>query len=469
MKISVYFILFSFFIFNATEAQKPAAQKPAAKKQAVPASPISLKQMAASIAKLYAMIRDPQVSGTGITGQLLYTAPDYKTLYSPLYPIAGAEYAHIEKQSVFRKNSDYVRWEYNCVVAKVRGGTETAMMEKIKSTLDSSIAAMSICNGSNCIWAKEPYYSKNNAAADSVGFSIVYFKKTETTAAAAIDSIIRLYEPGLMRSSTLRSALAQFDKAAAFERLQGHPDIVPAITKLLKAMYAANRDDAFTFFLESELDTEIIVAAKNNLDPAARRDIEARARNIVTEFNRQRDSVFHAARYPGQANPYATAATGSGTQTAGAPNICEQNKKNQKFAVGSELSSQSKDYWNSSNPSYFVAGYDCNTNQYEVLRMVYVAPRKTFFKSEANIPRNDCTSSMYSAEAMSSSFTSAGSRKKLCTVCRGTGLGTITQVRTAGGWKDEGYNVKSYSTERVIASWEERSSCAKCGGSGHLN
>ena len=467
---SIYFAIFCLFASITARAQKTVPKKVGAhvvKKAASAAPGISLKQISASIAKLHAMILDPGVAGSDLAGKFLYATPDSHAFFSPAYQVAGAEHCYAEKFLVSRNSYAQTGWIYHCLMAKIPGGSDSSMLEKMRSVLDSSLAGISNCDSYiNCIEETKLIYSRGNILADSVGFTIKYYKRTEGTPVVLMDSIIRLYRPGLIRNATFNSAFGQFNSAAIFEGLMNIEATIPALTELTKAIYLSNPDNAFDFVMHVDLSSESLTAIMQNLDPSIRQDLRTRATKVVDDYKRSQDSTYYAVNYPNSVNPYTarTAAENNGATRNGSVNICAENQSQQQFTVGSELKTD-----NYGGNTYFVTRFDCYSNKYEILQMTPVSSRKTFFKSDANVAHNECTRYTITAADLAARYRSAGSSKKLCPSCGGSGCTTVTQVRTTGGWQWENFNVTSYSDPRVVAQWNERQTCTRCYGLGYIN
>lgn len=444
-------------------------QKPAGKSKPEESNTLTPQQLRTSLQKLYAAISNPAVPGTAIAGKYLYALPDHHRIYEPAISIQGAAGFEIEKAEMSRNYYDQVSWEYRCLLAKVKGGSENSGLGKLKQVLDSILAGFPACvnYGKDCISKTSVQYSVGNPGADSLAFTIRYSKKTEDNPAALADSILAVYMPGLMQTSTLISASKQFDAALKYEDLYQdpfRPALKPVFVKMMQAVYRQKPANLASLCIEGPIDFELTRQALAEMPADAQDLVKKAAREVAGNYYRRQDSLYIATYYPGSPNPFASGTTPvAGNTHTGGTDICRENQARQQFKAGAHITTGQ---WG--DDVYFITGYDCYSNVYSITRLKFIPARKTFFKSDANVAHCEVLQFAVSAASAHSKYRMGDPRRQLCAACSGTGWISVTQVRTAGGWEQVNFNTKVYSDPRVVATWNEQEACTRCFGQGYI-
>ncbi|MEP6676789.1 MAG: hypothetical protein ABJA78_16635 [Ferruginibacter sp.] len=467
-------ILFTTFLLSAICSacfcQKPVAHKPSAPLAQKPKPDVQLSNLAADIKKLGEKIADPQVRGSSMVQHFLYSDADNNRYYTPDISVSGSIDCYIKKKEASRKYWQQTGWEYHCLLAKLRPGSDSARLAKTYAFVVSLLKTLPLHKAEyanvNEVRDAPVMYSSGSGSADSLAFVITYYKLPEGDPAAIADSIGKVYLPGIKNEHTSASARKQYFDAMKFEGVDDIPETYSAYAKLINEVDHTNPEAAFRVMMEMPTSEPALKNIKDLLEPAANNHIVAAATAYTQNYKRQQDSSYYATYYPDRANPYAvtnsySSNSNSGTTTKG----CEENTRNQHFRTGVGINALNS----FGNDEYFVSGFDCYKNQYTVVRLSYVAPKKTFFKSDVNVAHNSVSQLTYPAENMAKYFRENDNGYTLCPVCGGTGCGQVTQVRTAGGWEALNFNTSVYSDPHTVAQWNERVTCNRCYGTGKIH
>jgi hypothetical protein len=143
---------------------------------------------------------------------------------------------------------------------------------------------------------------------------------------------------------------------------------------------------------------------------------------------------------------------------------CAYHTARQKYTVGSILKTSGF----SSGSDAFVLSFDCNTGSYTLMTRTYNSAKKTFFKTNDEVPYYALSKLTVNNKYIDNTYQVLSTKAEICSICGGHGATYRDVVHTRGGSWESTYNpyVRIYTPERVIASWKERMPCTFCNSEG---
>jgi len=435
------------FSFNVSIAQKGkvvAKQTPVVKK-AVSKQPIDTFsfQITDAIKKVTTVAVNPKKTAMSLASVFIKNGDYEMPIYSSTVAIPGKENT-LQKGRVNRLN-DTTQWKWNSVIVSSPRGVKVAEIHSLKEKIDSilqKIPELAATDSKNHISMISVYESVNQSWRDNdiLELSIWFTKPNNNTEQQAIDSILKMYRPMLSNVYQAREAAKRFPEALLTEDV-AKGKVIDIFKQELKATADVNTRAAFEMLMGVPYSIPLD-NLKDGLTYNQKQDISGYADELVKGYYKKNDPVSQVT----------TPVSSVGTTEA----------KTLEYTRITSLTP--KDGY--SSKEYYVVGYDHTTQKYQVIMREYVAAKKTFFKTDANVPHYELTNYFYTEEQLDAKYTSTGKHYKFCSGCGGSGVTHQTQTRTAGGWEQTNFNVHVYTTPRVTAQWSEMVGCPVCYGVG---
>jgi|GEM_PF-2633040 len=453
MKLMYRFLIVLAFSssFYITEAQT-LKQPPKASAVKTPVDTFS-RNIINAIKKVTALAVDPKKSGRDLARKWIGNDFEGNGIFTSAVNLPGSEMVFVKRERTWRSNG-ITHWQWIAPIVSAPKGTMTGVILSAKQKIDSLLKTIPAAKETDPLHHIKYVYLAdfiNNAdhKNDSLALFIEFTKPLTNTEDLAIDSLVKRYKPLLLDPLTAQDATKALTEGLFREDIS-KARIQELFNGLIKEAGAVSTLTAYEMLMGAPYNIDYN-AMKGNLPLAQQEEIHQKVKELMDAFNEMQRKKTE----PDVVKPVPKVNT---TKMS----YCDENLAKQKFKVGTFLNSKS-----GANQIYFVASYDCSLNKYKMGSRTYIAPRKTFFKTNENVGYYRFDFDDIDAGYIHNNYVASSEKITFCGQCGGTGAVYIDQVRTKGGeWEQLNFNVYMYTTGRVVAEGKERKTCPVCFGTG---
>ncbi len=426
--------------------QVTIAQVPKQKVAPAKTAPDTLaRNITIAVKKVINLATDIKKPASILTGYFTGTGPAGEKIFLSQVNLPGSEKTFVIKKSTERSKG-IVNWQWASVIATAPKGTLTVKMQEAKIKIDSVLKKIQaapetdINNHITGITTKG-FFDNARDVNDSLVLTVDFIKPLANTEQQVIDSLINVYSSASYSKLNVTSSVNALWNGFDAEDIS-HNRAQEMYNALVKEVANRNIQEAFNLLMEYNSDrygdyTKVLKELPEN----QRKQISDMAHQVVTEFN---------SKWEKKDPPVTT--------------VVKAPPPNLKYKLGSSFRMQGAGY---TSDEYFVVYFDEEKNQYGFVQRTYVAPQKTFFKTNENVGHYTFNYRYVSESYIENNFTPTGKVYQFCSVCKGTGVSYVTQQRsTGGGWEQVNFNVYVFSPYTVTGHWEERVTCFECYGIG---
>ncbi len=287
---------------NPSPAKPKILARPAVTHRATPATKqLPIKDTLAyyiqtTINELNAYITDNTEPVQSILGNYLGRDMFDRNSYSSVIRLPRSVQNTISLESVDRSKG-IVAWEWRSILSSaVKNELSAVFFTTLKLKIDSIIKTMPSVKKSdekNSIFNVSAYENVSDAQyrymykADEVGIKVSFFKPITQTEAQTIDSLVKIYRPGLHNAATANNAADKFTKELNYE---GFSKERSEMIFADEVRVAADKDinAAFQMLLGTYLDQKNLML---KLTETQKSEIKRQAHEVVKAYNAKWDPV----------------------------------------------------------------------------------------------------------------------------------------------------------------------------------